>query len=143
MNISVLVPTYRRTKDLERCLQSLQKQSRLADEVIVTARDTDEETIEFLSQHLDLCGRITYVVVYDPGVVAAMNAGVCAATGDIIALTDDDAAPRPDWLARIEAIFCSDINVGGVGGRDWLQQNALPAFNRARVVGKVQWFGRT
>jgi len=35
MTITVLIPTYRRPQDLARCLEALQKQTRLADEVLL------------------------------------------------------------------------------------------------------------
>lgn len=44
MNISVLIPTYRRPKDLARCLEALKKQKRVPDEVLVIVRNTDAET---------------------------------------------------------------------------------------------------
>jgi cellulose synthase/poly-beta-1,6-N-acetylglucosamine synthase-like glycosyltransferase len=144
LTISVIVPTYHRPKELERCLEALKKQNRQADEVLVTVRDTDTETWTFLAsfdpQLLPL--RITKVSVSVPGVVAAMNMGMDAACGDIIAFTDDDAAPHTDWLERIEAHFLSDSNIGGVGGRDWVYQGTQLEEGEREVVGQVQWFGR-
>src|SRR5262245_59918316 len=99
--ISVLVPTYRRPRDLARCLAVLRAQERLPDQVVIVTRDTDAETRASLAD-ADLSPlHPTVVEVARPGVVAAMNAGLAAATGAIVAITDDDAAPRPDWLRRI------------------------------------------
>lgn len=138
MTISVLIPTYRRPDDLCRCLTALEAQTRPADEVLVVVRDTDEETRAFLagfSHRLPL----HIVMVGVPGVIAAMSAGLIEAKSDIIALTDDDTAPYPDWLERIEAHFAADPHVGGVGGRDW-----QPIERGSQtVVGKIQWHGRT
>jgi glycosyltransferase involved in cell wall biosynthesis len=119
MKITVLIPTYRRVPDLTRCLEALKAQERPADEVIVTVRDVDSETLQFLDGYDAGALPIRRILVEVPGVVAAMNAGLRAATGDVIALTDDDTSPYPDWLRRIEAHFASDPKVGGVGGRDW------------------------
>ena len=69
--------------------------------------------------------------------VASMNAGLARTSGEFVALTDDDAEPRPDWLARLLPYF-DDPGVGGVGGRD--DQAANPG--EAADVGRVQWFGR-
>jgi|SRR5919199_665196 glycosyltransferase involved in cell wall biosynthesis len=142
MTITAIIPTYRRTKDLARCLEALQKQTRPADEVLVVVRDTDAETGSFLkSLNLDSLPLRT-VTVSVPGVVAAMNTGLDVAQGDIIAFTDDDAAPHPDWLARIESHFLSDSSVGGVGGRDWVYYRGQLVDGASNVVGRVQWFGR-
>lgn len=143
MSITVLVPTYRRPKDLRRCLEALQKQTRPADEVLVVVRDSDEETWTLLkSLHLNSLPLRT-ATVNIPGQVAALNTGLDAAQGDIIAITDDDAAPHTDWLERIEAHFLSDSRIGGVGGRDWVYHGTELEEGIREVVGRVQWFGRT
>ena len=140
MKITVLIPTYRRPQDLARCLDALKRQERPADHVLVTVRDGDGETRTFL----DACDTaplpLTIVRVAVPGVVAAMNAGLDAAGGDVLALTDDDTAPHPDWLRRIEAHFAADDGqrLAGVGGRDWQPRER---GDRA-AVGLVQWHGR-
>ncbi len=51
-----------------------------------------------------------------PGAAAARNAGTAAAKGEVIAFTDADCAPEPDWLARLTEPFASP-RVGAVAGR--------------------------
>lgn len=143
MKISVVVPTYCRPQDLSRCLEALKQQTRPADEILVTVRDSDSETWTFLNTYDPQSLPLKILTVSVPGVVAAMNAGWSKVEGDIIASTDDDAAPHPDWLARIEAHFLSDPQIGGVGGRDWQYQGTeLKKNSERQVVGKLQWFGR-
>jgi GT2 family glycosyltransferase len=79
-----------------------------------------------------------------PGVIAAMQAGLDAVSPDIevIALTDDDAAPRPEWLSQISDRLRADEKLGGVGGRDWQWYNGRVNDDGHPIVGKVQWFGR-
>ncbi len=146
MLVTVLIPSYRRSQDLARCLAALQRQTRLADEVLVVVRDTDTETWEFLNSFNPGSLPLHKVVVTVPGVVLAMNTGLDIARGDIIAITDDDAAPHNDWLERIEAHFVADEQVGGVGGRDWLYlgtelQDATSHPGASNVVGRLRWFG--
>ncbi len=138
MTISVLVPTYRRPRELARCLEALKKQLRPADEVIVVVRDSDEETRQFLRDYQHQPLPLKTATVGETGVIAAMNVGLGAAHGEVIALTDDDAAPLPDWLERIEAHFLSDDGIGGVGGND------IIGFLRGAStdVGKLRWWGR-
>jgi glycosyltransferase involved in cell wall biosynthesis len=142
MKLAVVIPTYRRPKDLARCLEALQKQTRLADEVLIVVRDTDAETWSFLAEFNPKLLPLQTVEVKVTGVVAAMNAGLEAARGDIIAFTDDDAAPHPDWLEQIETHFIADENIGGVGGRDWVYRGKELLDGAREVVGKLQWFGR-
>ena len=142
MQISTIVPTYRRQQDLARCLEALQKQTRLADEVLVVVRDTDTETRTFIESFQPQNLSLQTVTVKVSGVVAAMNAGLEVAQGDIIAFTDDDAAPHTDWLEKIESYFMADESVGGVGGRDWVYRNKQLLDGKRELVGKLQWFGR-
>jgi cellulose synthase/poly-beta-1,6-N-acetylglucosamine synthase-like glycosyltransferase len=125
-----------------RCLDGLKKQSRIPDEVLVMVRDADAETKALLEHCEFASSTLRVITVIVPGVVAALNAGLEAARADIIAITDDDAVPRPDWLARINTHFRADPKVGGVGGRDWLHYDGKVDDGARKVVGRVQWFGR-
>ncbi len=141
MIVSVLIPSYRRYLDLQRCLSAIAEQTRAADLVVGVARAGDAETFEVLATwRAKLPLEIVEVKV--PGVVQAMNAGLARCEGDIVAITDDDAAPRPDWLARIVRHFEADAGLGGLGGRDWVYQHGGVETTNRQVVGRVQWYGR-
>lgn len=141
MTVSVLVPTYRRAGDLLRCLRALGRQDHAPHEILVVARPEDAET-EAALQTPGLPS-LRRVASLRPGQVAALNAGAAAASGDVVAITDDDAAPRPDWVRRIGEHFDADPTLGGLGGRDWVHRGDAVETGTAAVVGRVQWFGRT
>lgn len=148
MHITVLIPTYQRPADLARCLNAIGQQQRLPDEVVVVARNTDTSTLAML-MNLDTPPYLLRTVeVAVPGQVAALNAGLDAISGDIIAITDDDAEPHPHWLQTLESHYQRDYAVGGVGGRDWIYINGQlrdaqvhPGANQ--IIGNVSWFGRS
>ena len=142
MSIAVIIPTYLRSQDLARCLEALQNQTRPADEIIVVVRDTDTETWSFLAAFDSKNLALRTATVSVPGQIAAMNTGLEAATADIVAFTDDDAAPHIDWLARIESHYLASEGVGGVGGRDWVYHGTDLEDGNSRTVGKVRWFGK-
>ncbi|WP_434686867.1 glycosyltransferase family 2 protein [Pseudanabaena minima] len=142
MKISVVVPTYQRPADLARCLAALKAQSRPVDELWVIVRDTDRQTWQFLETFDRATLPLHTATVIASGVIAAMNIGLESVTGDIVAFTDDDAAPHPDWLERIETYYLADKQVGGVGGRDWVYHGTKLEDGSQPVVGKLQWFGR-
>jgi len=71
-----------------------------------------------------------------------MNIGLESATGDVVAFTDDDAAPHPDWLQKMEAYYLRDQKIGGVGGRDWVYHGTKLEEGARADVGRLQWFGR-
>ena len=101
MLVSVLVPSYRRPADLERCLAAISAQHRAADQVLVVARVGDQETFSVVQKWRERLP-LDVVEITVPGVVQAMAAGLARCECDVLAITDDDAAPRPDWLERIE-----------------------------------------
>jgi (heptosyl)LPS beta-1,4-glucosyltransferase len=146
MLITTLIPTYYRPRDLVRCLRAIAQQTRPADELIVIIRDTDTATWDVVQgdevRTLEL-PQMRCLSVQESGVVAALNIGLKEFKGDVVVMTDDDAAPHPDWLARIEAHFLADEQLGGLGGRDWRYDGeTLLQQGEAQVVGKVQGFGR-
>lgn len=142
MIVSVIVPTYRRPKDLARCLEGLALQTRLANEVFVVVRNTDSETWNFLNSLNLNIPNLHPLTVEIPGVVAAMNIGLDSAQGDIVAFIDDDAVPHPNWLSCMESHFQVDSQLGGVGGRDFIYENGILKTGSSEVVGQLQWFGR-
>jgi glycosyltransferase involved in cell wall biosynthesis len=142
VRISVLVTTWSRPAHLARCLAGVDSQSRPPDEVVVVARENDSETRSLLEKVRLANAPVRSVTVAEQGVVAAMNAGFDAAQGDLVANVDDDAVPRTDWLARIEASLRGDERVGGVGGRDWVHRGDLVENGQEPVVGTVRWYGR-
>ena len=142
LRITVVVPTFRRVRELERCVIALREQTRIADQIILVRREDDEDTAEFLGKLQ--APAVVVAIVPRPGVIAAMNSAYAIATGDIVAMTDDDAAPRYDWLAKIESAFSQDQRLGCIGGKDWQYKGeplALDDGNEQRA-GEMQWWGR-
>jgi hypothetical protein len=76
------------------------------------------------------------------GGAPAVSAGLAAARGEIVAVTDDDAVPRPDWLAGIVERLEADPGLGGVGGRDWIHRGGEVWEGERTQVGMVRWYGR-
>ena len=143
VKVSVIIPSFQRPRDLQRCLSAVASQRRPADEVLVVGRAGDIETANVVSVLQRQPSVLRVVPVTEPGLIAAMNCGLDNAVGDLLVFTDDDAEPQPDWLERIEASF-ADESIGAVGGRDWLQQPDRPDLFRPAPVSKVgvlAWYG--
>lgn len=135
---SVVVPSYRRPEDLEACLRALSGQSCPALEILVVLRRDDEGSRQVASR----AAHARIVEVDRPGQVAALNRGCEAARGELIAITDDDALPRPNWLEAIAARFDTDTSIGAVGGRDVVHVDDHVVDGYATSVGRVLWWGR-
>jgi GT2 family glycosyltransferase len=140
MAISVVIPTYGRPSDLLRCLRALERQEAPAREVIVVCRHHDTPTqraLEALESSLPL--RVELVDAERQSV--AMNAGVAVATSPVVALTDDDAVPRPGWIAGLQSLHALP-GVGAVGGRDLVHTPEGTLDQQVTEVGVVKWYGR-
>src|SRR5690242_18345510 len=97
--ISVIVPSWRRPADLASCLRALATQRVAPFEVIVGSGEGDAETESVVAAaSAKAAFPIQIARTSESGVIAAMNAALARVRGDIVALTDDDAEPRPDWL---------------------------------------------
>lgn len=91
--VSVVVPTYNRRQSLSRTLSNLFSQSFAADryEVVVVVDGSTDGTDALLRDLQPRCG-LRVVEQANRGLAAARNAGVRAASGDIIIFIDDDIA---------------------------------------------------
>ena len=142
MDITVIVPTYKRPDDLRRCLDALGNQTCAAARVAVVRRDGDVATEKMLAGYKPGALLMQIFTGTVPGVVAALNVGLANAIGEVVAMTDDDAAPHPDWLARIAAHFRADARIGGVGGRDRIfQGKRKDDWPPKTHVGISTWYG--
>ncbi len=142
MKLSVVIPTFRRPHSLNLCLEGLSNQERAADEIILATQVGDHDTHTMLTRWQHLHG-LRVLQLTTPGAIAQYNAGLAAAQGDVVSITDDDSVPRHDWLLRIERHFQQGSpDLGGLGGRDFVHENGALLTGRVHHVGIVQWFGR-
>ena len=137
--VSVVVPTYARPQQLRQCLEGLLAQERPADQVVVVHRPDDGASAGVVRALPE--GAITVALVHEAGVLAAMRTGVQAATGDVIAFTDDDAVPRPTWVGSLLEHY-RDPRVGGVGGRDEVHPHDGAGESDTVSVGRVTRWGK-
>jgi GT2 family glycosyltransferase len=140
LEVTVVVPTYRRPDQLVKCLAGLQSQTHKSSTVIVVKRVGDELTESCLAGTLPLDPQV--VSVEQGGQMAAMAAGLAASRTPLVAFTDDDAIPRPDWLERLIKPF-SNSEIGAVGGRDVVVTDDLVRTEQpTELVGLVTPWGR-
>lgn len=116
IKVSIIVPTCGRTELLKRCLAALcaQKFDKNQFEIIV-ADDAGSAETRHIVDHVDHGIQCRYIpVIGRHGPAAARNAGIRVSRGEIIAFTDDDCIPRPDWLNAGVGAFVDGI-VGASG----------------------------
>jgi succinoglycan biosynthesis protein ExoM len=105
-NVSIVIPTFRRTAMLVGLLAELSAQIKacVGDEaatveVIVADNCPSASARQACEAARVSIPRLVYVQVETAGVVHARNAGVDAAAGAYVIFLDDDEVPRPGWLA--------------------------------------------
>jgi len=145
MKASVIVASYRRPEMLKQCLASLLAQSRLPDEIIVVTKVYDPASSQAVQDWIRTRpqgAQIVHVQVNEHPVIAAENAGLARARGDIVCFLDDDAVAHPDWLERLLAHY-TDPQVGGVGGRDnlYIDGQRYTVGRPEEGVGQLTWYG--
>ncbi|MEV7026053.1 glycosyltransferase family 2 protein [Kitasatospora sp. NPDC093558] len=127
-SLSVVVCAYttERWDDLCTCLDSVARQHRPADDVLLVVDHCPELAAR-------AAGAFPSVRILPnserQGLSGARNSGVRAARGEVVAFLDDDAAAEPDWTERLLAGY-RDPRVLGVGGlvRPWWE------------AGRPAWF---
>ena len=108
--VSVVVCAYQAADTIEECLTSLVYSKYPDLEVIVCDDGSTDDTGR-------LARRFPFTVLDLPrgGLSNARNAGVAAATGEIVAFLDADAACHPEWPYHL-ALSLEDENVVATGG---------------------------
>jgi hypothetical protein len=142
---TVLIASRARPEKLARCLASLARQTLAPGQVLVIWQGDDTATRDAaLTKGRELGLPIEAVHSSDVGVVAAENAGLERASGEVVALIDDDAIAPPDWLER-HASHYADPTVGAVGGpaRNFTGEGTPYPERAIEPVGKLTSFGRS
>jgi glucosyl-dolichyl phosphate glucuronosyltransferase len=127
MSISIVIATYNRGALLAECLRHLADQPFEADDdvMVVDNGSTDDtpRVIEAARQRFPV--RVRHLTESRPGKSHAVAAAVAAATGDVLAFTDDDVTVDPLWIAIIRRIM-RDSNAALVGGPVFPRWEAAP-----------------
>ena len=128
MKVSVIVPTYSmdRYDDFCECVDSLLAQTYDDVEVVIIVDGNEsvhERAREDYGDHDDI---VIYASHDDAGPLMRANMGVVQASGELVALTDDDAVPADTWIeALVDAYERHDaIAVGGRIEPEWVAGKA-------------------
>src|SRR3989449_6225707 len=119
--VSVVVCAYNAERTMDACLESLRTLNYPDYEVIVVNDGSTDATLAITERHkavydADPGGpRMVIVSQENKGLWIARNVGAAAAMGEIVAYTDSDCVPDPDWLAFMVYTFVRSgfVAVGG------------------------------
>ena len=99
LTFSIVVPTLNEAADISVTCDALLALGSEPEIIFVDGRSTDN-TAELIRQRL-LTPRMKLLAETKPGVSAARNTGVRAATGEVVVLLNADVRPSPDFLDRL------------------------------------------
>ena len=147
--ISVVVPTYNEERNIEACLRSITDQSlpRGDIDIVVVDGDSKDRTREIAEPLAD-----TFIVQTSEGVGGARNDGFAVARGEVVATTDADCRPHPDWLKAIQRSFGAPgvvavtgvlvpFDFGDMGGPEQFAYRLLFDLSNVALV-VMSWFGK-
>jgi len=136
-NISIVIPTYNRAKELERCLHSLfalDYPAHCLEIIVVDDASTDEtsSTLQRMVQEAAARGLEMRVVCHKQrqGVGVSRNTGAEAARHNLIAYLDSDCVASPGWLRELVPAF-QDERVAAVG-------SMIRAYDRKSLLGRYE-----
>lgn len=96
--LSVILPTYKGAAYIAETIEAIKVQTFGEFEVIVIYKDSGDNTLDILKEHMD--ARFRIVKQLGNGYPNAMNVGLENASCDIICVQDDDDIPVPDRFER-------------------------------------------
>ena len=117
MKVSVLICTYNRAVLLDQALASLiQTSVERPDEIVVVVGGEDKETEAVLRKWQDCYDFLKWVRIKNVVLANSRNVGLPLCSGEVVALTDDDARVFPDWIQRIKQAHQEHPEAGAIGG---------------------------
>lgn len=119
-SVSVIVCTYNGAKTLGACLKRLGEMTYPNFEVILVNDGSTDA-----SRDLADASGFQVISTENRGLSAARNTGLYAATGDIVAYTDDDACPDVHWLHYLSQAF-TRTDYQAIGGPNIAPPDEVP-----------------
>lgn len=125
-DVTVVISTYNRSEMLKVALDSVLRQEchDVCYEVLVVDNNSSDSTREVIETYIS-AGHSGVRYVFEPkqGSSHARNAGIAAASSNIIAFADDDVRVAKNWVVTIKRAFDEHPDVGCIGGK------VLPIWN--------------
>ena len=134
--VSVIIPTFNSERFLEKCLDSLERQTYQRLEMIVVDDGSTDSTIEIVERH-------GCKIIKNPkgGRAEAKNKGVRHSFGEYLIFVDSDMELTPNVVSECVDVVESHFHVGGVvipersvGNSFWVK---VRDFERGFYVGSV------
>lgn len=114
--VSIITPSYNQGQFIKRTIDSVLSQDYSNIEYIVMDGGSTDNTVDVLKEYND---KITWVSEKDNGQTHAINKGIQACTGDIIAYLNSDDIYLPDTITKIVNEFNKKPTIDFLYGDFW------------------------
>lgn len=133
---SIIIPTFNGKALLAVCLPSLRAQTYPVDrfEVIVVDDASGDGTAAYLAAEYPEVRVVA--LVQNSGFIAACNAGVAAAQGEILVLLNNDTEAEPGWLAELVAALEKHPEAGSAASKMLLFDRRDTLHTAGDLMGK-------
>ncbi len=111
--VTVVVATRDRPVLLAEALAAIRRSLRKDDRLVVVDSASRDPRVRAVAESAGA----TVLRCDLPGACRARNMGVRAASTEVVAFTDDDCLPAPDWVPAVSAAFAANADVAFVTGR--------------------------
>lgn len=131
--ISVIIPVYGVEKYLDRCVESVVKQSYKNLEIILVDDGSPDKCPQMCDEWASRDARIRTVHRENGGLSCARNTGLSIATGDYVTFLDSD-----DWIAKDTYEYCLNL-IAVHNDADVVQfDNMYATSNAVKVIDKKE-----
>jgi len=129
--VSVAVSVVATLKDeadsVEGFLESLLRQTRTPEEIVLVDGGSTDGTTEALARAAERSGRVRVHTAPGSSISEGRNFGIARASGPVIAVTDAGTVVEPDWLEHLVGPFevnGTDVSAGffDPGGETWFER---------------------
>lgn len=157
MKISVIVPVYNGQDVLEKCLDSILKQTYQNIEIIVVNDGSTDHTFDIIERYVSQYANIIAVHKSNEGLPQARKTGVKHATGEYVGFVDADDWIEPDMYEKLyqackknkAEIACAGIYMDYPSGKSKIlgrkkdtiveAKEALEALNKRQYIFTYAW----
>ena len=111
VKISIIIPAYNAAKTIERCLDSILKQSYKNIEIIVVNDGSKDQTDEIVQKRYTDLPQFKYIIQSNSGVSAARNKGLREAIGEYVMFVDSDDSIEPEMCEQMLKSYDDDVDL--------------------------------
>lgn len=131
ITFTVLICTYNRHQLLDKALANLITDTNPKPNQIVIVNGGTSDADDIVQKYVGVDSiEVKLIKTVNKNLATSRNMGLSHCTGDIIAMTDDDALVFPNWVSQMKCVHWEQPEAGAVGG-------TVLGTNTKSLIGRV------